>query len=102
MAVGVEAAGDEARLTFADTGPGIVPGDLTSVFDRLWRGSADAKSVGSGIGLAVVRELVTAHQGTVGATSDGEHGTTITVLIPRLGQAEPRTKPGTGPTSNSG
>jgi two-component system sensor histidine kinase BaeS len=62
------------------------PCDLTSVFDRLWRGPADTKTVGSGIGLAVVRELVTAHRGTLGATSDGEHDTTITVLIPLLGQ----------------
>ncbi|MEI6362739.1 MAG: ATP-binding protein [Actinomycetes bacterium] len=55
---------------------------MPSVFDRLWRGSADSSVAGFGIGLAVVRELVTAHGGTVGADSDGVTGTTFTVRIP--------------------
>ncbi len=74
---------DSAMLTVADTGPGIAPENLDSVFDRLWRGRADVDSAGSGIGLAVVRELVTAHGGRVVATSDGIHGSTFTVTLPR-------------------
>jgi two-component system sensor histidine kinase BaeS len=42
---------------------------------------------GSGIGLAVVRELVGAHGGTVEASSDGRTGTTMTVRLPRAGNA---------------
>ena len=72
-----------AVLTVADTGPGIPPEDLDSVFDRLWRGRADVDSAGSGIGLAVVRELVTAHGGRVVAKSDGRQGSTFTVTLPR-------------------
>ena len=44
---------------------------------------ADTDSAGSGIGLAVVRELVTAHGGSVAVDSDGVSGTTFTVMLPR-------------------
>src|SRR6266545_1975313 len=71
-----------AVLTVADTGPGIPADDLPHVFDRPWRGQ-DARSVaGSGIGLAVVRELVTAHGGTVTAQSPPGGGTTVTIRLP--------------------
>lgn len=71
-----------AVLVVADDGPGIAPDDLPYVFDRLWRGRADSDARGSGIGLAVVRELVAAHGGTVVAESDGIHGTSFTVRLP--------------------
>lgn len=77
--------GSEAVLEVRDTGPGISPEDLPHVFERLWRGRADTE--GSGIGLAVVRELVTAHGGTVTAVSDGVRGTTMTVRLPGAGDA---------------
>jgi len=70
-----------AVRTVADTGPGIPADDLTHVFDRPWRGQ-DARSVaGFGIGLAVVRELVTAHGGTVTAESPPGGGTTVTIRL---------------------
>ena len=71
-----------AVIRVADTGPGIPPSDLPHVFDRLWRGSADSEVAGSGIGLAVVRELVTAHGGTVVAESDGSTGSAFTIRLP--------------------
>jgi two-component system sensor histidine kinase BaeS len=85
VAVGVAADRSRALVTIADTGPGIAPEDLPYVFDRLWRGSADSDAAGSGIGLAVVRELVVAHGGTVEATSDGMSGTTFVLSLPRQG-----------------
>lgn len=84
--ISVRAAADPpwAMVTVADTGPGIPPADLPLVFERLWRGSSTAPSdeAGSGIGLAIVRELVEAHGGDVRADSDGESGTTITLRLP--------------------
>jgi two-component system sensor histidine kinase BaeS len=84
VSITLAATSDEAIVTVADTGPGIAPDDLDHVFDRLWRGSADRDAAGTGIGLAVVRELVVAHGGTVSATSDGQAGTTFTIRLPRL------------------
>jgi two-component system, OmpR family, sensor histidine kinase BaeS len=82
VTVSVGRTGSEATLVVSDTGPGIAASDLPFVFDRLWRGRADREVTGSGIGLAVVRELVMAHGGQVRADSDGVNGTTFTVLLP--------------------
>ncbi|MEC5149005.1 HAMP domain-containing sensor histidine kinase [Cryobacterium sp. GrIS_2_6] len=71
-----------AVLTVGDTGPGIAADELPHIFDRLWRGRDAAHVSGSGIGLALVRELVTGHGGTVDATSAPGTGTTITIRLP--------------------
>lgn len=76
--------GDDAVLTVADTGPGIPAEELPHIFDRLWRGSAAEHITGSGIGLALVREIVTSHGGTVRAVSAPGEGTAISLRLPRL------------------
>ncbi|HEX5201046.1 ATP-binding protein [Paractinoplanes rhizophilus] len=83
--IAVRVDGDDAVLRLADTGPGIAPDELPHVFDRLWRGRGAAGTAGSGIGLAVVRELITAHSGTVGIDSPPTGGVTVTVRVPRSG-----------------
>ena len=72
-----------ARLAVADTGPGIPPAELPFVFQRFWRGSDADKRGGTGIGLAVVAELVAAHGGTVRADSPPGGGAVFTVSLPR-------------------
>ncbi|TFC10445.1 HAMP domain-containing histidine kinase [Cryobacterium algoritolerans] len=73
----------KAILRVADSGPGVPPGELPHIFDRLWRGRAAAHVAGSGIGLAVVREIVISHGGTVEAESPPGSGTTITMRLPQ-------------------
>ncbi len=73
---------DYAVLRIADTGPGIPATDLPHVFERLWRGRAAQHIPGSGIGLAVVREITSGHGGTVEATSAQGEGTTLTMRLP--------------------
>lgn len=77
----VSATDDEAglRLVVADTGSGIDPEDLPSVFDRFVR-SAD--SGGSGLGLAIARRLVEAHDGTIEAQPRDGGGTRVVVVLP--------------------
>jgi two-component system, OmpR family, sensor histidine kinase BaeS len=74
--------GPWVELTVTDSGDGIAPGDLDRVFDRYER-RADAG--GSGLGLTIARDLVSAHGGTIAAESDGiaGHGTTFRVRLPR-------------------
>ena len=74
--------GGEAVVQVADSGPGIPDDELPHVFDRLWRGRGRQGAAGSGIGLAVVRELVTAHGCTVEATSGPAGGATFTIRLP--------------------
>jgi two-component system sensor histidine kinase BaeS len=76
----------QARLSVADTGAGIPSDELPWIFDRFWRGRKAAGVAGSGIGLAVVAELVRAHGGTVTATSTLGHGTRLIVTLPRAGR----------------
>ncbi|HSO92488.1 MAG TPA: HAMP domain-containing sensor histidine kinase [Arthrobacter sp.] len=76
--------GDDAVLTVADTGPGIPAEELPHIFDRLWRGRAAEHIAGSGIGLALVREIVTSHGGTVRAASAPGEGTSISLRLHRL------------------
>jgi signal transduction histidine kinase len=70
-------------LEIADTGPGISADELPHIFDRLWRGDHARSVAGSGIGLAVVRELVAAHGGAVTAASPPGGGTTIAIRLPQ-------------------
>jgi two-component system sensor histidine kinase BaeS len=70
-------------LEVVDSGPGIAPDELPHIFDRLWRGRAARDVAGSGIGLAVAREIVVAHGGSIGAASAEGVGTTVTIRLPR-------------------
>ena len=72
-----------ARLEVADQGPGIPAGELPHIFERFWRGAAGRRASGSGIGLAVVAELVRAHGGQIKVASGPDEGTRFTVLLPR-------------------
>jgi two-component system sensor histidine kinase BaeS len=79
----------------ADTGPGIPADELPHVFDRLWRGTR-ARAGGGGIGLAVVKELVMAHCGTVTAESGPGGGTRMTLRPPRATPQGPQLVSGPG------
>ncbi|MGE5763754.1 MAG: sensor histidine kinase [Mycobacterium leprae] len=69
-------------LTVADTGPGIAADELPHLFERFWRGHTAGSRSGTGIGLAVVHALVTAHRGTVTAASPSDGGARFTVRLP--------------------
>ena len=84
VAVSVQAEGSMAEVVVADTGPGISDSELPHVFERLWRGTADSGTAGLGIGLAIVREVVDAHGGTVDVASDGSSWTRFSLRLPRV------------------
>ncbi|GAB3320778.1 hypothetical protein GCM10027451_41700 [Geodermatophilus aquaeductus] len=77
-----------AVLSVADTGTGIPAAELPRLFERFTRvsGARARSGEGSGIGLAMVRELVALHGGTVEVDSTPDVGTTFTVTVP-LGTA---------------
>jgi signal transduction histidine kinase len=76
--------GDGAVLTVEDTGIGIPEHELPRVFDRFHRieGTRARTHEGSGIGLALVRDLVKLHGGEITVESQTGAGTTFTVTIP--------------------
>ena len=73
------------ELTVRDTGIGIPPSELPRVFERFHRVKQTGARTyeGTGIGLALVLELVKLHGGEVSVRSEEGHGTSFTVLIPR-------------------
>src|SRR6185312_1381086 len=80
-------SGGITTLSVADSGQGIPPELLPHVFDRFRQGdsSTTRHTSGLGLGLALVREIVALHGGTVSASSDGEGlGAIFTVRLPAL------------------
>ena len=73
-----------ARITVADTGEGIPPAFLPFVFERFKQAATLSRGrSGLGLGLAIARDLVELHGGTIVAESEGEgRGSTFTVTLP--------------------
>jgi signal transduction histidine kinase len=76
-----EVRAGEALIRVSDSGHGISDEDKPRVFDRFFRGRG-VRAGGSGIGLAVARELVLAHNGTIDVASTVGRGTVFTVRLP--------------------
>ncbi|MDX1676025.1 MAG: ATP-binding protein, partial [Longimicrobiales bacterium] len=68
------------RVTVEDTGTGIPPDQIGKVFDPFF--TTKPVGEGSGLGLSVSLGLVRSYRGTITVQSDGESGTTFTVLLP--------------------
>jgi signal transduction histidine kinase len=73
-----ELAGDRARLTVADEGPGMPPDLAAHAFERFWR-APGAEGDGAGLGLAIVRAIAERHGGTVSVD-----GPRFTIELPAL------------------
>jgi len=75
---------DGVQITVSDTGTGIPADDLPYIFDRFWRGdkSRTRTEGSSGLGLAITRQLVLAHGGTITVESVVRKGTIFTIEIP--------------------
>ncbi|MBE9506402.1 MAG: HAMP domain-containing histidine kinase [Chloroflexi bacterium] len=79
--VTARAAGmDRVELSVVDEGPGIPPDNLDHVFDRFYQGAG--VRTGAGLGLAIAREIVRAHGGSIRAANGLEKGAVFTVRLP--------------------
>ena len=82
-------SGKAILIEVEDTGPGIDPSRLSSIFDAF----VTTKEQGTGLGLAICRTIIERHGGKLTASSDGKCGALFQVVLP----IEPGYKPGTSP-----
>lgn len=89
----VRTAAQDGGLTVpvSDTGPGLPPEEQAHVFDRFYRGAAQASGHvrGIGLGLAISHEIVAQHAGHVTLTSKVGEGSCFTIWLPALTEARP-------------
>jgi two-component system OmpR family sensor kinase len=81
IAVTVQTSPGTAELVVADTGDGFDPADAERIFDRFHRGPGGGERR-FGLGLALLREVVTSHGGTIVADGHPGAGATFTVRLP--------------------
>lgn len=84
-AVRIRASGADGivRVDIADDGPGIPAEERERVFDRFVRLDASREHISgsTGLGLAIAKEIITAHQGTITISGPDEGGALVTVLL---------------------
>jgi signal transduction histidine kinase len=82
IAVLVEHADEEVRVSVEDSGEGIAPDDVRRIFDRFWRGDPARSAGGSGLGLAIARGLVEAQGGRIWAENRPGGGARVSFTLP--------------------
>jgi signal transduction histidine kinase len=85
--VAVHAGQDDQTVwvSVADTGVGLTPDELPFIFQQFYRGDASRppEKSGVGLGLAICREIITAHQGQIEAKSETGRGACFTFTLPK-------------------
>ena len=80
--VGCSRRADQLEISVKDSGPGIADGEGDRIFERGVRGSASKGSAGSGFGLAIAKEFVEAHGGSISASPRNNGGAHFVVSLP--------------------
>ncbi len=92
--VSVRKSGPDAIIAVSDDGVGIKTEDTERIFEKFFRSAAVTKTVGgAGLGLAVAREIVVAHGGTLEVESSPGVGSTFVVRVPLHARPTPEPEP---------
>jgi signal transduction histidine kinase len=89
VALTVESSGGRVVVSVVDSGDGIDPSVLPTLFDRFTRADAarSRDTGGAGLGLSICRAIVEAHRGAIAATATPGGGATFTIDLPAAGRA---------------
>lgn len=83
MILSISAKENYAIITVKDNGIGILPVDLPHIFERMYQADHSRSAIGNGLGLSIVKELVSAHKGKITVTSTPSFGTEFTITLPK-------------------
>ena len=81
----VTADDDAVRIAITDKGMGMTPEQVANVFERFYRADKSGAIPGSGLGMSLVREIISIHGWDIGIDSEPGRGTTVTIVIPLAG-----------------
>ena len=81
----VTADDDAVRIAITDKGMGMTPEQVANVFERFYRADKSGAIPGSGLGMSLVREIISIHGWDIGIDSKPGRGTTVTIVIPLAG-----------------
>lgn len=70
------------RLSVTDSGPGVSKEELNTIFELFYQSNIGKKNKGTGIGLALTKELIDLHKGKIEVESSAVSGTTFTITFP--------------------
>jgi signal transduction histidine kinase len=84
VAVRARATPSEVVLSVVDTGPGVAPEHVPHIFDRFWRADGAERASGAGLGLAIAKEIVEAHDGRIWVDSVPGQGSVFHFTLPIL------------------
>lgn len=85
ISIKISRAGSNAKFEITNSGPGIDPDKLPHIFDRFYRADLSRTSgekSGYGLGLALAKNIVSLHNGSLSASSAPNHNTTFTFTLP--------------------
>jgi two-component system, OmpR family, sensor histidine kinase BaeS len=87
LLVRLAARGERVTVEFEDSAPGVPPEELERLFDRLYRveSSRNRALGGAGLGLAICKNIVEAHEGTIEALPSSKGGIVIRIELPLTG-----------------
>jgi signal transduction histidine kinase len=74
----------DVRISIQDQGPGVFPGEVGNLFKRFFRAKSarNHEKLGYGLGLAICKNIIDHHNGTIGYERTPEAGTTFFVILP--------------------
>ena len=82
VTLSAEVAGDRLEVSVADNGPGLPRGREEAVFQKFTRGERESATPGVGLGLAIARAIIEAHQGRIVAANRAGGGARFTFTLP--------------------
>ena len=73
----------QAKIIISDNGKGITPDKLPHLLKECTSATSRGYLKGNGLGLAIAKELISVHKGTITAENSSDKGTVFTILLPK-------------------